>query len=79
MDGVSHFQHFLLANVSVVVEIIKSESPQQLIVQSSFADHRQKFHEIAEGDSSSLLPEESESFKDFFPDYLAGENKCTCQ
>jgi len=56
MDRVHNLKHFLLADNSVIVDVVKSECPQQFVSGGSFADDGQELHEVAESYATSTIP-----------------------
>lgn len=56
MNGIRHPKHFFHTDSSVIVQVVKSESPRQLVLCGAFAYNRQKLHKIPKSDASSIFP-----------------------
>ena len=56
MINLAHLNHFVPADDAVLVNIVKSEAPINLLLQGSLAEGGEELHEVPEGDAPRVVP-----------------------
>ena len=56
MINLAHLNHFVPADDAVLVNIVKSEAPINLLLQGSLAERGEELHEVPEGDAPRVVP-----------------------
>ena len=56
MINLAHLNHFVPADDAVLVNIVKSEAPINLLLQGSLAEGGEELHEVSEGDAPRVVP-----------------------
>ena len=56
MINLAHLNHFVPADDAVLVNIVKSEAPINLLLQGSLAEGGEELHEVPEGDAPRAVP-----------------------
>ena len=57
MINLAHLNHFVPADDAVLVNIVKSEAPINLLLQGSLAEGGEELHEVPEGDPTGPVPD----------------------
>ena len=57
MINLAHLNHFVPADDAVLVNIVKSEAPINLLLQGSLAEGGEELHEVPEGDAPRVVPD----------------------
>ena len=69
MPLLSYFEHFVLADNPVVVDVVECEGPHELVLRRAVRDDREELHEVAESDTTGALPKKEKGFLKHCKDY----------